>query len=136
MKREEILKTKFDEKHIYTYGQLSLKDLVNLRSRFNEEKTDIMTNNKAAIVFFRIFLPCAGSKMNSTRQMLVKNVSKIFTVSHEGYILLELINNWDRWMFLARKAHDPLFDKEEQKKHDIMKVPRYTNSRFYSSMDS
>ena len=91
--------------------------------------------NKAAIVFFRLFLPCAGSKINSTRQMLVKNVSKIFTVSQEGYVLLELINNWDRWTFLARKAHDPLFDKEEQKKHDLMKVPRYTNSRFYSSMD-
>ena len=91
--------------------------------------------NKAAIVFFRLFLPCTGSKINSTKQMLVKNVSKIFTVSQEGYVLLELINNWDRWTFLARKAHDPLFDKEEQKKHDLMKVPRYTNSRFYSSMD-
>jgi len=55
LKKEEILKTKFDEKYIYTYGLPSLKDLVNLRSRFNEEKTDIMTN-MAAIVFFRLFL--------------------------------------------------------------------------------
>ena len=128
------MKTKFDGKNVYTYGLLSLEDLLNLRSRFDEEKTDIMTN-KAAIVFFRLFLPCAGSKINSTRQMMVKSISNVFTFSQEGYFLIELINNWDRWMFLAWKTHDPTFDEEEQKKYILMKVPRYTNSRFYSSMD-
>ena len=91
--------------------------------------------NKAVIVFFRLYLPCAGSKINSTRQIMVKSISNMFTVSQEGYVLIELINNWDIWLFLARKLHDPIFDKEEQKHHILMKVPRYTNSRFYSSMD-
>ena len=48
------MKTKFDEKNVYTYGLPSLEDLLNLRSRFDEGKTDIMTN-KAAIVFSDYF---------------------------------------------------------------------------------
>ena len=47
-------------------------------------------------------MPCVGSRRGIILKLHYKKLSNIFTTSQEGYVLLELKNNWEKWTHLAR----------------------------------
>ena len=128
MEHEE--KSRFDEKNFLTYGLPSLQELNEIRKNF-EESVDPQ-DNKASLVFFRLFMPCVGNKKNYVNQMHLKKLSEIFTPSQEGYVRLELINNWKRWSYQANKKFNPDYVPN---KDEVEPSTEYTRSKYYSTMD-
>ena len=137
----ELTGEKFDKNDILTYSLPTQKGLVKMRTSvditpaYDEKGEEILPlYQKWAIVFYRILMPCVGSRRGIISKLHYKKLSNIFTTSQEGYVLLELKNNWGKWTHLARKKFNKNyeFDKDEEK--DLLGT-LYTNSRFYSSMD-
>ena len=58
MEHEE--KSRFDEKNFLTYGLPSLQELNEIRKNFKESVDP--QDNKASLVFFRLFMPCVGNR--------------------------------------------------------------------------
>ena len=83
-------------------------------------------HQKWTIAFYQILMPCVGNRRGIISKLHYKKISNIFTTSQEGYVLLELKNNREKW------TQNYEFDKNEEK--DLLGT-LYTNSRFYSSMD-
>ena len=77
---------------------------VDITSAYDEKGEEILPMyQKWAIVFYRILMPCVGSRRGIISKLHYKKLSNIFTISQEGYVLLELKNNWEKWTHLARK---------------------------------
>ena len=141
MKENEFAGEPFDKKNILTYGLPTQKSLSKMRTSmdvtpgYDENGKEFLTmSQKWAIVFYRILMPCVGSRREIISKLHYKKLSNIYTTSQEGYVLLELKNNWEKWTHLARKKFDQTYHFDEEREKDILST-LYTNSRFYSSMD-
>ena len=137
----EITDEKFNKNDILTYGLLTQKGLVKMRTSvditpaYDKKGEEILSmHQKWAIVFYRILMPCVGSRRGIISKLHYKKLSNIFTTSQEGYVLLELKNNWEKWTHLARKKFDKNYEFDKNEEKDLLET-LYTNSRFYSSMD-
>ena len=104
IKKEVINGTCFNDKNFVTYGLPDFDDLKDLRSKFDGNTSSL--GSKSSIVFYQLFMPCFGNKRNYINQMHLKNLSEIFTPSQEGYVLIELLNNWQKWNYLAELEYD------------------------------
>ena len=72
---------------------------------YDENGKEFLTmSQKWAIVFYWLLMPCVGSRREIILKLHYKKLSNIYTTSQEGYILLELKNNWGKWTHLARKS--------------------------------
>ena len=87
------------------------------------------STQKWAIVFYRILMPCVGSRRKTILKWHYKKLSNTYTTSQEGYILLELKNNWEIWTHLARYFFDKADHFDEEREKSILST-LYTNSRF------
>ena len=56
------------------------------------------------------------------KQIMAKKKFCVFTASREDYIVLILINNWEWCLYLARKAHGPILDVQQQKEQKGVKI--------------
>ena len=141
MKENEFAGENFDKKNILTYGLPTQKSLIKMRTSmeippgYDENGNEFLSiSKKWAIVFYRMLMPCVGSRRDIISKLHYKKLSNIYTTSQEGYILLELKNNWEKWTHLARKKFDKTYQFDKEKEKSILST-LYTNSRFYSSMD-
>ena len=130
IKKEVIHKTCYDEKNFLTYGLPDFDDLKQLRSKYNGNTSSPGT--KSSIVFYRLFMPCVGNKRNYVNQMHLKKLSEIFTPSQEGYVLIELLNNWEKWNYLAQLEYDTNVCLDSTR--NVPSV-HFTKSKFHVSMD-
>jgi len=141
LKENELTHKKFDKGNIFTYGLPTQRGLVKMRTSvditppYDDNGVAFLTMyQKWAIVFYRMLMPCVGSRREIISKLSYKKLSNVFTTSQEGYVLLELKNNWDKWTHLARKKFDNKYEFEQDEEKDLLQT-LYTNSRFYSSMD-
>ena len=141
MKEYELTGEKFDKNNILTYGLPTQKGLIKMRTSvdispaYDENGEEILTMyQKWAVVFYQLLMPCVGSRRGIISKLHYKKLSNIYTTSQEGYVLLELKNNWDKWTHLARKKFDKNYEFDKFEEKDVL-TTLYTNSRFYSSMD-
>ena len=154
--REKCLKTSFDKSNLLTYGLPKIEELQKLRSGFIPEASLYSITNRGPLLFYKVFLPCVGSIKEFGKKMCHQLLRDMFTVSQEGYVLLELTNNYDVWKLSAMKkyAHpadlerdEPeMFGKEKEQGSsyegdDASTVRRggrgtkWTHSRYYTTMD-
>lgn len=139
-----------------TYGMPELEDMQKLRKAFNHQQKVYSIYNNAPLVFYRLFLPCVGSVKQFQKRLHQEKISDIYTVSQEGYVLLELTNNYTVWMTDALKKYkhpDEIVRDERaryQEKHSSGSVDDgttvrqsgntgrgtlWTHSRYYNTMD-
>ena len=139
-----------------TYGMPELEDMQKLRKAFNHQQNVYSIYNSAPLVFYRLFLPCVGSVKQFQRRLHQEKISDIYTVSQEGYVLLELSNNYTVWMTdaLRKYKHPDEIVRDEraqyQQKHSSGSVDDgttvrqsgntgrgtlWTHSRYYNTMD-
>jgi len=137
----ELTGEKFDKNNILTYGLPTQKSLTKMRTSveitpaYDDSGEVILTMyQKWAVVFYRLLMPCVGSRRGIISKLHYKKLSNVFTTSQEGYVLLELKNNWQKWTHLAKKKFDKNYEFEKHEEKDLLET-LYTNSRFYSSMD-
>ena len=97
MKENEFAGEKFDKKDILTYDLPTQKSLIkmsismDITPGYDENGKEFLTiSQKWAIVFYRILMPCVGSRREIISKLHYKILSNIYTTSQEGYILLEL----------------------------------------------
>ena len=154
--RERCLKTSFDKSNLMTYGLPKMEELHKLRSGFIYEESLYSIRNRGPLLFFKVFLPCVGSIKEFGKKISHQYLSDMFTVSQEGYILLELTNNYEVWKLSAMKKYghpddlerdEPeMFGKDHEKGSsyegdDASTVRRggrgtkWTHSRYYTTMD-
>ena len=154
--REKCLKTSFDKSNLMTYGLPKMEELQKLRSGFIHEESLYSIRNRGPLLFFKVFLPCVGSIKEFGKKISHQYLSDIFTVSQEGYVLLELTNNYEVWKLSAMKKYghpddlerdEPeMFGKDHGKDSshegdDASTVRRggrgtkWTHSRYYTTMD-
>ena len=137
--KEQLNRTPFDERNILTYVMPSFEDFLKLRSGF-EKKVNDTKRNRAPIIFYKLFMVCVGSKRDNTKKLPIKKISEIFTPSQEGYVLLELKNNWERWVHLAVKKYsqdDQSNNKDDDKEDSAStRLPAlYTNKKYHNFLD-
>ena len=137
--KEQLKRTSFDERNVLTYGMPSFEDFLKLRSGF-EHSIDDPRQNRAPIIFYKLFMVCVGSKRDNTKKLPIKKISEIFTPSQEGYVLLELKNNWERWTRLAEKKYSQVDESENE--HEDEQDPKstrlpalYTDKKYHNFLD-
>ena len=83
----------------------TLTDFQKLRSGYKEEFELYSMENRATMLFYKVFLPCVGSVKIFGNHVFQKKLSSIFSISQEGYVLLELSNNYRVWMIRAMQKY-------------------------------
>lgn len=137
--KEQIKKTSFNETDILTYGMPSFEEFLKLRSGF-QENMDNPKENRAPFIFYKLFMICVGSKRDNTKKLPIKKISEIFTPSQEGYVLLELKNNWEKWTRLAEIKYGECDETEIEKDNQVhsksTRVPAlYTDKKYHNYLD-
>ena len=141
MKENEFAGEKFDKKDILTYDLPTQKSLIKMRTSmdttpgYDKNGKEFLTMSKKwAIIFYQILMPCVGSRREIIMKLHYKKLSNIYTTSQEGYILLKLKNNLEKWTHLARKKFNKTYHFDKEREESILST-LYTNSRLYPSMD-
>ena len=154
--REKCLKTSFDKSNLMTYGLPKMEELQKLRSGLIHEESLYSIRNRGPLLFFKVFLPCVGSIKEFGKKISHQYLSDMFTVSQEGYVLLELTNNYEVWKLSAMKKYghpddlerdEPeMFGKDRGKDSSYGgddaptirtggRGTKWTHSRYYTTMD-
>ena len=152
------MRTKFEKTNLITYGMPDLCEFQKLRAGFDHQDIIYSMKNRAPLLFYGWFLPCVGSIKNYMKMVFQSVLSKMYSVSQEGYILLELSNNYKLWMTNALKKYKHpddiinevptqyqsqqenqelvLNNKEDQRtKTGGQRSTKWTHSRYYTTMD-
>ena len=134
----------------YTYGMPTMDDFMKLRSGYDASKELQDIENRATVIFFKLFMPCCGTHANYADKHNRELLSNIYSPSQEGYVLIELKNNYEKWILKAKELYEKNDKKEISKdiinddqdtEDDSEKTDKtavgtlYTNSRFHVSMD-
>ena len=154
--RNELLMKDWEHGNYYTYGMPEIDKFLKLRSDYDFSKEIEANDNCAVLIFFKIFMPCCGTHANYSDKIHQELLSNIYSPSQEGYVLIELMNNYDKWIEKAKDLYekndkggdeetqevlnqeDKLEDEEENKTKEEKYTSRgtlYINSRFCVSMD-
>ena len=127
MKDNEFAGENFDKKNILVYSLPTQKSLIkmsismDITPGYDENGKEFLTiSQKWAIVFYCILMPCVGSRREIISKLYYKKLSNIYTTSQEGYILLELKNNWEKWTHLARKKVDKTYHFDEEREKSVL----------------
>ena len=159
--RHSLLNKKFEKGNYYTYGMPEMDRFLQLRKGYNHSKQYDDSENFATIIFYKLFMPCCGSFANYADKHHKEYLSDVYSTSQEGFVLIELMNNYDKWTEKATELYkrndivvnsdtntnqDTESSSEEEiqneKKNDIPEEGKftpqgtlYTNSRYCVSMD-
>ena len=156
--RHQLLKKGKEEGNYYTYGMPSMETFLKLRNGYNKAKGFDSDENSGTVIFFKIFMTCCGSRHIYSDKYHSSNISELYTPSQEGFVLIELMNNYDKWISAAKNLYDNIneesmdkvvvgneqqeeineieeHEKNNEKDKFTSRGTLYTNSRFYSSMD-
>lgn len=122
----------------------TIEEFISMRGSFNEEKDIRSVENKSCFLFYSYFLPSVGSVRIYANNMHKHTVSKIFSPSLEGYVLIELKNNYEKW---KKQAHDEIKNADKRNRNQPQendspntslsscKLTLYTETKYYRSMD-
>ena len=133
----------------------TLTDFQKLRSGYKEEFELYSMENRATMLFYKVFLPCVGSVKIFGNHVFQKKLSSIFSISQEGYVLLELSNNYRVWMIRAMQKYgncdandisETQYNQaqldtpqeyllDERRRKGSIRGTRWTQSRYYATMD-
>ena len=90
MKENELTGKKFDKGNIFTYGLPTQRGLVKMRTSvditppYDDDGVAFLTMyQKWAIVFYRMLMPCVGSRREIISKLSYKKLSNVFTTSHK-----------------------------------------------------
>ena len=139
----------------YMYVMPSIESLLELRNGYNPGEDFHSEATSGTVILYKIFMPCLGAIVNYSDKHHKQLLSNIYSTSQEGFILIELINNYDKWKLSAEKLYARNLPSEEAEDTDGMVIGTediennpekdtkqttsrgtlYTNSRFCSFMD-
>ena len=129
LKENELTGKKFDKRYIFTYGLPTQRGLVKMRTSvdiapaYDGNGVALLTMyQKWAVVFYRMLMPCVGSRREIILKLSYKKLSNVFTTSQEGYVLLELKNNWEKWTHLVWKKFDNNYEFEQDEENDLLQT--------------
>ena len=139
-----------------------LQDLQMMRKGFDHNKSMYDIQNRAPLMLYGVFLPCVGSVKEFHKKFHHQKLSDIYSVSQEGYVLLELSNNYTVWMTdaLWKFKHPDEIAREEPPEYHVPSAStstvgdnttiktsgrgasrrgargtKWTHSRYYTTMD-
>ena len=142
--KAQLLQCEFDPKDPCTYGMPSIEDFLKMRGSFNQEKDLRSPENKSSFLFYYYFLPSVGSVRIYANDMHKHKISKIFSPSLEGYVLIELKNNFQKW---TKQANDEIkncelrqYSSRQSPKNDeddqgSCILTLYTETKYHISID-
>ena len=159
--RHSLLNKEFEKGNYYTYGMPEMDRFLQLRKGYNHSKQYDDSENFATIIFYKLFMPCCGTFANYADKHHKEYLSDIYSPSQEGFVLIELMNNYDKWTDKAKelyKRNDIVVkpnsntneDTESSSEEEIQNKEKnenpeegkftaqgtlYTNSRYCVSMD-
>ena len=154
--RNELLMKDWEQGNYYTYGMPEMDKFLKLRSDYDFSKEIEANDNCAVLIFFKLFMPCCGTHANYSDKNHQELLSNIYSPSQEGYVLIELMNNYDKWIEKAKELYEKndkggdegnqevlnQEDKLDHEEKDMTKGGKYTargtlftNSKFCVSMD-
>ena len=124
----------------------TIEDFTKMRSSYDKDKDIRSLDNKSTFLFYSYLLPSVGSVRIYANNMHKHTVSKIFSPSLEGYVLIELKNNYEKW---TKQAHDEInnttnknrnvsevtTNSEDNTSLSTCKLTLYTETKYYKSMD-
>ena len=140
------MKYPWDPKDPCTYGMPTIEEFTKMRSSYDKDKDIRSLDNKSTFLFYSYLLPSVGSVRIYANNMHKHTVSKIFSPSLEGYVLIELKNNYEKW---TKQAHDEInnttnknrnvsevtTNSEDNTSLSTCKLTLYTETKYYKSMD-
>ena len=124
----------------------TIEDFTKMRSSYDKDKDIRSLDNKSTFLFYSYLLPSVGSVRIYANNMHKHTVSKKNSPSLEGYVLIELKNNYEKW---TKQAHDEI-NNATKKNHNFSEVTTnsedntslstckltlYTETKYYKSMD-
>ena len=159
--RHSLLNREFEKGNYYTYGMPKMDRFLLLRKGYDHSKHYDDSDNFATIIFYKLFMPCCGTFANYADKHHKEYLSDIYSPSQEGFVLIELMNNYDKWTEKATELYkrndnvvnsntntnqDTESSSEEEnqniQKKEILEEGKftaqgtlYTNSRYCVSMD-
>ena len=117
--RHSLLNKEFEKGNYYTYGMPEMDRFLQLRKGYNHSKHYDDSENFATIIFYKLFMPCCGTFANYADKHHKEYLSDIYSTSQEGFVLIELMNNYDKWTEKARELY---------KRNDIVENPDTSNT--------
>ena len=152
--RHQLLNKEFERGNYFTYGMPEMNEFLQLRKGYDHSKHYDDSANSATIIFYKLFMPCCGTFANYADKHHKEYLSEIYSPSQEGYVLIELENNYDKWSEKAIDLYKRNDDKDKEEtceqevedgeKHEVTEETEekktaqgtlYTNSRYCVSMD-
>ena len=117
--RKKFLRTSFEQSNLNTYGMPPLSDFKSLRAGFDHNEPVYSLQKRAPLFFYKLFLPCVGSIKTCEKEVHQKLLREVYSVSQEGYVLLELDNNNIVWMknALNRYKNDEDIRRDDPEEH-------------------
>ena len=100
--RHQLLSKKYVEGNYYTYGMPHIEDFMKLRHGYKNSHEFDDVNNSSSVIFFKLFMPCCGTNVNYADKEHQELLSDIYTPSQEGFVLIELKNNYNKWIARAK----------------------------------
>jgi len=128
----------------------SIEEFIAMRGSYTKDKDIRSLENKSCFLFYSYFLPSVGSVRIYANNMHKHTVSKIFSPSLEGYILIEIKNNYDKW---TKQAQDEINNADKRNRNHqsqdnnnednttrltnnkSCKLTLYTETKYYRSLD-
>ena len=104
--RNQLLNKARQEGKYYTYGMPDIESFCKMRSGYNAEKGFEHEDNSTTTIFYKLFMPCCGSHTNYEDKHHDKLLSEIYSPSQEGFILIELMNNYGKWSKKAKELYE------------------------------
>ena len=92
----------------------SIEEFIAMRGSYTKDKDIRSLENKSCFLFYSYFLPSVGSVRIYANNMHKHTVSKIFSPSLEGYILIEIKNNYDKW---TKQAQDEINNADKRNRN-------------------
>ena len=124
----------------------TIEDFTKMRSSYDKDKDIRSLHNKSTFLFYSYLLPSVGSVRIYANNMHKHTVSKKNSPSLEGYVLIELKNNYEKW---TKQAHDEINNATKKNRNfsevtnnsedntslSTCKMTLYTETKYYKSMD-
>ena len=123
----------------------TIDEFMAMRSSYNQEKGIRTLDNKSSFLLYYYFLPCVGSVRIYSNNMHKHKISKIFSPSLEGYVLIELKNNYEKWVKQAKDEINNCKNRkyvskgsqgnEKEDQQGSCKMTLYTETKYHKSID-
>ena len=104
--RHQLLSKNYSQGNYYTYGMPKMEEFLKLRNGYNNLYEFDDVKNAASVIFFKVLMPSCGTHANYADKEHQELLSDIYSPSQEGFVLIELMNNYDKWMERAKELYE------------------------------